>query len=137
NNGSSWQQSKNNSLSNMLFVGGDAAPDFSYVLGGAQDNGGNRATPTGSDFTKSNFTQIIGGDGGRTFVSQEDGGLTAYSTFFDVNMHKSSNGQGISWDNGGANIIIATGDPKNGMEQLLNEGTPVYMTYDVSEGEAS
>jgi hypothetical protein len=134
NNGVSWQQNKNNKLATMLFVGGDAAPDFSYVLGGAQDNGINRATAIGSAYNQSLFAQTYGGDGGRCFISQEDGGQTAYSTYINATLHKSSGQSGLQWDNGGANLIESAG-PDGGA--LINEQAPFYMTYDVSETDAT
>ena len=124
NNGQSWQQSMNNKLSTMLFVGGDAAPDFSFALGGAQDNGVNR-TLLGSKV----FLQTRGGDGGRCFISQIDG-LVTYSTYINASLQKSVDG-GITWDSGprgDANIIPSDC-------QLLNEGVPFYMFYDVSESD--
>jgi len=131
NNGQSWQQSKNAHLSNMLFVGGDAAPDFSYVVGGAQDNGLNRATPgSGSSFTQSNFTQVVGGDGGRMFVSQTDG-VTVYGTYINATLYKSA-GQGIS-GNWSSNLI--PGAYPDGLRLSDTEQAPFYMTYDVSESD--
>ncbi|MEP7236035.1 MAG: hypothetical protein ABI778_12140, partial [Ignavibacteriota bacterium] len=128
NNGVSWTQSKNSTLATMLFVGGDAAPDFSFILGGAQDNGINRAT-NGSKF----FTQTLGGDGGHCFISQSDG-QTAYSTYINASLQKSGDG-GKSWNYGpnpnSPNNII----PLN--SKLLSDGVPFYMNYDVSESDGA
>jgi hypothetical protein len=120
NNGKGWQQSKNVNLSNMLFVGADAAPDFSYVLGGAQDNGINRATEKSMQ-----FKQTAGGDGGRCFISQSDG-TSAYSTYIGAVLHKSGDA-GMSWENN----LIPDGHP------LTGENVPFYMNYDVSETDGS
>jgi hypothetical protein len=122
NNGTSWQQKLNNKLSTMLFVGGDAAPDFSFVLGGAQDNGLNYAP-----IASSTFVQSQGGDGGRCFISQGDGGSTAYGTYVGAVFYKSSTG-GSSWLPG--NMLDNAGPDGQTLE---NEGTPFYMMYDVSE----
>ncbi len=126
NNGFSWQQNKNTNLSTMLFVGGDAAPDFSFVLGGAQDNGINHAFE--SDKT---FKQTHGGDGGRCFISQSDG-LSAYSTYINASLQKSGDG-GLSWDPGPNNNynIIPADCP------LLGENVGFYMNYDVSESDGA
>ncbi len=122
-NGGSWQ-SRNRTLPTMLFVGGDADADFTYVLGGAQDNGINRASV--NDPNKQ-FKSVLGGDGGRCFISQTDG-LYAYSTYIGASLQKSPN-RGETWNFGtrGDNNIIPTGS------KLLNEGVPFYMYYDVSE----
>lgn len=128
NNGISWQQNKNNKLSTLLFVGGDAAPDFSYVVGGAQDNGINRARET--DKT---FVQTHGGDGGRCFISQSDG-QSVYSTYIQASLQKSGD-YGNSWNTGGD-----PGDPYNIIPvdcPLLNESVPFYMNYDVSESDGA
>ncbi len=127
-NGNSWSQSKNAMLSNMLFVGGDAASDFSFIVGGAQDNGINRAidgVPV--------FKQTHGGDGGRCFISQSDG-TTVYSTYINASLQKSGDG-GNSWNTG-----PNPGDPYNIIpsdSRLLQESAPFYMTYDVSESDGS
>ncbi len=127
NNGISWQQNKNTNLSTMLFVGGDAASDFSYVLGGAQDNGINRANILPGIV----FSQTHGGDGGRCFISQSDG-LSSYSTYINASLQKSGDG-GISWDPGPNNNynIIPADCP------LLNESVGFYMNYDVSESDGA
>ncbi len=122
NNGGSWSQRMNANLSNMLFVGGDAAPDFSYIIGGAQDNGINGTAENGTT-----FKQTYGGDGGRCFISQEDGGQNAYSTYINAVLHKSADG-GRNW--GIDNIIPST-------SKLLSEQAPFYMTYDVCEGDGA
>jgi len=127
NNGGSWSQSKNSSLSTMLFVGGDAASDFSIIVGGAQDNGINLA----KNGDKA-FAQTLGGDGGRCFISQRDGQFV-YSTYIGPSLQKSGDG-GNSWNYGPnpnePNNII----PLN--SRLLTEisrYTDFYMTYDVCE----
>lgn len=128
NNGISWQQNKNNKLSTMLFVGGDAAPDFSYVIGGAQDNGINRARETDKTFVETH-----GGDGGRCFISQSDG-QSVYSTYIQASLQKSGD-YGNSWNTGGN-----PGDPYNIIPvdcPLLNENVPFYMNYDVSESDGA
>jgi len=127
--GTSWQQTKNNTLATLLFVGGDAAPDFSYVLGGAQDNGVNHA-PQGATA----FQQTQGGDGGRCFISQEDGtGSTAYSTYVYAVLYKSSSGG--SYQSWSGNILDGAGPDGPYLEN--NDGTPFYMMYDVCETDAS
>ena len=126
NNGFNWQQNKNTNLSTMLFVGGDASSDFSFVLGGAQDNGVNRALENDKS-----FKQTHGGDGGRCFISQFDPNI-AYSTYINASLQKSGDG-GISWDpgpNGNYNIIPSDCP-------LLRENVGFYMTYDVSESDGA
>ncbi|MEI8135510.1 MAG: T9SS type A sorting domain-containing protein [bacterium] len=121
-NGLSWQQSKNDGLATLLFVGGDAAPDFSFVLGGCQDNGINHAYA--NDRT---FVQTYGGDGGNCSISQEDGGQIAYSTYINADLHKSTTG-GFAWDID--NVIPAN-------SALASEGAPFYMKFDVAESDAN
>jgi hypothetical protein len=119
NNGSSWLQSKNNALSTMLFVGGDAASDFSFVVGGAQDNGVNHAF-----IGDKAFAQAAGGDGGRAFISQADPTI-AYGTYIYASLEKSGDG-GRSFS---GNMI------QN--QSLLSESVPFYMNYDVSESDGA
>jgi hypothetical protein len=108
----------------MLFVGGDAASDFSFIVGGAQDNGINRAI-NGSK----SFTQTHGGDGGRCFISQPDNQFV-YSTYIGASLQKSGDG-GMSWNTG-----ADPADPYNNIppdSKLLTENVPFYMSYDVAE----
>ncbi|MFI5263574.1 MAG: T9SS type A sorting domain-containing protein, partial [Candidatus Kapaibacterium sp.] len=127
NNGGIWSQSKNSSLSTMLFVGGDAASDFSFIVGGAQDNGINRA----NNGDKA-FAQTLGGDGGRCFISQVDGQFV-YSTYIGPSLQKSGDG-GKSWDYGpnpaDPNNIIPLGSR---LLSEINRQSDFYMTYDVCE----
>lgn len=128
NNGTSWQQSMNSKLPTLLFVGADASPDFSYVIGGTQDNGINRALEK-----ESIFKYVKGGDGGRTFVSQT-GSQTVYSTYIGAHLRISVT-SGVSWLSG------APGSSQENMipitSSLLTEGAPFYMYYDVCETDGS
>ncbi len=128
-NAKNWIANRNTSLSTMLFVGGDADPDFTYVVGGAQDNGVNKATTVS---TSKLFRQKLGGDGGRCFVSQTDG-LTVYSTYINASLQKSPDG-GESWNIGPHSTSPNNILPNGG---LYNEGAPFYMTYDVCESDAA
>lgn len=124
NNGTSWKQSLNSKLSTLLFVGADAAPDFSYVIGGTQDNGINRAVEGAAT-----FKYVKGGDGGRTFVSQT-GPQTVYSTYIGAHLRISPEA-GLSWLPG-----VIGGTQENMIpitSSLLTEGAPFYMYYDVCE----
>jgi len=111
-----WVSSMNAGLSTLQFVGIDADPDFTYAIGGCQDNGMNRADTKASFFSKTGD-----GDGGNTQVSQVNG-LVVYSTYFEANLRKSTNG-GKSWIGGGRNMISN--------DSLLTENTPFYMNFDV------
>lgn len=111
----------NSDLATLLFVGADAAPDMSYFIGGCQDNGVNRA-----DADDTNFVGTDGGDGGRTFIAQNDPSVV-YSSYYGASLKKSNNyGKAGSW-----NGLIAQGSP------LYNEGTPFYMNYDVCESDGA
>ncbi|HET9136923.1 MAG TPA: hypothetical protein VFO76_09815, partial [Candidatus Kapabacteria bacterium] len=121
-NGNSWT-SCNRTLSTLLFVGGDADKDFTFVLGGAQDNGVNKAS---TDSNTKQFKTTQGGDGGRSFVSQTGDG-TCYSTYVYADIKKSPN-NGETWDRAGDNMI-----PSN--SKLLSEAVPFYVYYDVCESD--
>ncbi len=126
NNGTSWQQFMNASLSTLLFVGADADPNFTFVIGGTQDNGVNRALAN-----ETIMKQTIGGDGGRTFVSQSDP-TTVYSTYTGAHIRMSPTG-GTTWlpgPNNDYNVIPAN-------SSLRSEGAPFYVYYDVCETEGS
>lgn len=119
NNSNSWRQSINNDLGTLLFVGADAAPDMSFIIGGCQDNGINRATAAEQD-----FTQTDGGDGGRVFVAQSDPKIV-FATQQQISFKRSANG-GLSFAN-----ILPDDSP------LRSEGTPFYIMYDVCEADAN
>jgi hypothetical protein len=123
-NGNTWT-SCNRTLSTLLFMGGDADKDFTFALGGAQDNGINKAS---TDSNTKQFKTTQGGDGGRSFVSQTGDG-TCYSTYVYADIKKSPN-NGETWDRAGDNMI-----PSN--SRLLVENgpntSPFYIYYDVCE----
>jgi hypothetical protein len=125
-NGKTWQ-TRNATLPTLLFVGGDADANFTYAVGGAQDNGVSRTLIS----TGKSFTETAGGDGGRCFVSQTDG-LTVYSTYINANLQRSPD-QGQTWDAGpnGDRNVIPNESP------LRSEGAPFYMYYDVCESDAA
>lgn len=128
NNGTSWQQFMNAKLATLLFVGADAAPDFSYVIGGTQDNGINRAADGAQT-----FKFVKGGDGGRTFVSQT-GPEVVYSTYINAFFRVSLTG-GIGWQGGAGGTSDGNMIPLN--STLRTEEAPFYMYYDVCETEGS
>lgn len=124
-NATSWSQSMNATLATLQFMGFDAAPDLSYYLGGAQDNGVNR-----TESVDAPFEETAGGDGGRTWVSQSDPSI-AFSTYVQANLQRSDDG-GKNWrrgDRGDHNIL--------NNDTLLSEGAPFYMQYSVNESDAS
>lgn len=124
-NGSTWAQYMNKTLATLQFMGFDAPSDLSFYIGGAQDNGVNLTR--GLDQP---FDQVLGGDGGRTWVSQTDPNIV-FSTYVNANLQRSDNG-GTYWRVGprGDHNIITN-------DTLLNEGTPFYMQYSVNESDAS
>ncbi|HEY6171455.1 MAG TPA: T9SS type A sorting domain-containing protein [Candidatus Kapabacteria bacterium] len=128
-NGASWTQKYNAKLSTLLFVGADAAADFSYVIGGCQDNGVNKA-----DITDPYFKQVRGGDGGRTFVAQTGGSDIAYSTYIGATLFVSLT-RGTTWQGGAGGTSDGNMIPLN--SSLRTEGAPFYMFYDVCESEGS
>ncbi len=116
NHGSDWKKTLNRDLGTMLFVGADAAPDLSFYVGGTQDNGINRVAKG-----ETGFLEVDGGDGGRTFISQ-DNPAYVYSTYIHVSLKRSST-YGMSFEG-----II------DDASELRAEGAPFYMMYDVCEG---
>lgn len=129
NNGASWTQKYNAKLSTLLFVGADAAADFSYVIGGCQDNGVNRA-----NIADPYFKQVRGGDGGRTFVAQTGGSDIAYSTYIGATLFVSLT-RGTTWQGGASGTSDGNMIPLS--SSLRSEGAPFYMFYDVCETEGS
>jgi photosystem II stability/assembly factor-like uncharacterized protein len=67
-NGTNWSGKANQNLGSLQFVGVDADRAFTFVVGGTQDNGTNKAVPEADP----NWKEVRGGDGGMTRVSQED-----------------------------------------------------------------
>jgi photosystem II stability/assembly factor-like uncharacterized protein len=118
--GQSWEQDMNKNLGTFLFIGGDAAPDFSYMAAGAQDNGTN-LIHAGQTI----YGSILGGDGGAVNISQDDG-QTIYGFFIN--------------SNGGQNLMRSI-DAGNSFSGNLLSNSPVqndpwpgfYYEYDVSE----
>lgn len=128
--GTSWTQKYNQKLSTLLFVGADAAADFSYVMGGCQDNGVNRA-----NITDPFFKQVRGGDGGRTFIAQTGGSDIAYSTYIGATLFVSLT-RGTTWQGGASGTSDGNMIPLN--SSLRTESNvPFYMYYDVCETEGS
>jgi len=121
NNGVAWRSTMNQGLSTLQFVGIDADPNFTFVIGGTQDNGVNRGSVTGTT-----FDNVGGGDGGRSFVSPADPKVV-YSTYYSVSLRRSTDG-GLFWYAGGANVISNF--------QMYGEGSPFYMDYSVSAHDA-
>lgn len=85
-NGNSWINTVNNGLSTLEFVGVDADKDFTFVLGGTQDNGTNRAL-----VGETSFTESLGGDGGRTWISPINSDI-CYTTQYEEQFFRSLNG---------------------------------------------
>lgn len=63
--GRDWIKLPNQNLSTLQFVGVDSDRDFTFVVGGTQDNGTNRA-----GVNDANWGEIRGGDGGIAKVAQ-------------------------------------------------------------------
>jgi hypothetical protein len=120
-----WSTDINEGLATMQFIGVDANKNFTFVTGGCQDNGTNRAYIQSSDFTLTR-----GGDGGRGWVSPNDSSIVyttyVYSTFF-----QSQNGGKVF---NSTNLIQQNTalfyDPTNNTG--TGEGAPFYPAYDVS-----
>lgn len=118
-NGSNWTTTINNGINSLQFVGVDAAKDFSFILGGTQDNGVNRATPTDNQ-----WAHTRGGDAGLLWVSPSNSN-DAYSTYVQTDIRKTQDG-GKTWlpgPNGNQNFITNT--------KLIQEGAQFYPAFDV------
>jgi photosystem II stability/assembly factor-like uncharacterized protein len=82
-NGNGWFHTVNNGLATLEFVGVDADKDFTFVLGGTQDNGTNRAYINDPTFIEANS-----GDGGRTWISPKDSNI-CYTTQYEESFFRS------------------------------------------------
>jgi len=110
-----WNTAINQGLSTLLFVGVDADKSFTYVTGGCQDNSTTRASINSSEFLQTNP-----GDGGRGWVSPNDGHIVyttyVYATFFQsLDSGKTYNQNSIQASSG-----------------LAGDNVPFYPAYDVS-----
>lgn len=121
NGGTIWNQEMNRTLSTFQFVGVDAPANLSYIIGGAQDNGVNRARSY-----ENTYHQTYGGDGGHTFVAQDNPSVV-YSTYVNLDLRYSLD-SGRTWANNAANILD---NPNN--TKMMNEGAPFYMEYTLCE----
>jgi photosystem II stability/assembly factor-like uncharacterized protein len=124
-NGDTWKQSMNKYLATFQFVGGDCDPDMTFFTAGAQDNGINKISKTAPY-----YRSIMGGDGGTTFVSQDDG-KTIYGTYLGAVLYRSPDA-GVSWvrsSHGTYNLL----DPSEITSS--SEAPDAYMEYDVSEAD--
>ena len=122
--GLTWKQYMNAKLATLQFMGFDADPNVSFYVGGTQDNGVNRTTAVDQP-----FDEVAGGDGGRTWVGQNDPNIV-YSTYVYANLQRSDDG-GRTWRRGprGDHNIITN-------DTLVNEGAPFYMQYAVNDADA-
>ncbi len=83
NSGGSWNSSINKGIATLQFVGVDADRNFTYVIGGTQDNGTNRAGIVGKAFDNSQK-----GDGGFSIVAQNSSDI-AFATYYGASFTKS------------------------------------------------
>jgi len=126
-NGSAWNTTMNVGINSLQFVGVDADKNFTYVLGGTQDNGVNRAM-IGSDVE---WEHVRGGDAGVLWISPDDPNI-AFSTYVYTDVRKSKDG-GKSWmDN-----PSSSADSKNPQNFITNpalkaDGAPFYPAFDVA-----
>ena len=121
--GQSWEQDMNKNLGTFLFVGGDAAPDFSFLEAGAQDNGTNLIHPSDAI-----YSSTLGGDGGPVNISQTDG-QTVYGFFIN-----SQGGQTLLRSIDAGNSFSPQNLLQNSNLNKQNDQWPsFYYEYDVSE----
>ncbi len=125
--GTSWNTRLSSGIDALQFIGVDAPPDFSYMIGGTQDNGVQRST-TGASM----WTQTRGGDGGITRIPS-GAPQTVYSEAGVPTLSKSTDG-GQTWiqsDSGSWDLVY--GNLGTGVNRVLeNEGTAFYAGLDVS-----
>lgn len=113
NSGSSYSTTMNKGIATLQFVNVDADRDFTYVIGGCQDNGTNIAT-----VNENQFRETRGGDGGYVQISQAAPNI-CYSQYVYGEMFKSNEG-------GADNTWQAMNPP------FLNKA-PFYMPFDFDE----
>jgi photosystem II stability/assembly factor-like uncharacterized protein len=125
-NGTGWYGKPNQNIGTLQFVGVDADRAFTFVVGGTQDNGTNKAF-IGTD---QHWKEIRGGDGGIAKVSQEDPSVvfgTSIGGDFRSIIFRSNTG-GADWmplDDGSFNIAC---NPK----LKTSNGLSFYPKYDIS-----
>lgn len=107
--GNSWTTAINKGINTMQFVGADADKNFTFVIGGCQDNATNYALIADKSWQKTR-----GGDGGRTFVAR-DNPLLCFSTYVYGEMYKSQDG-GKNWDK---------------IDQVWKDTAQFYINYDL------
>ena len=88
--GANWD-TLNNSLSITQFYGGCAYPTGNIFLGGTQDNG-----HLSYDGSNSNWTEVVGGDGGYAAINQSNSNY-AYEEYVYLQIAKTINGN--NWNN--------------------------------------
>ncbi len=120
-----WQTDINSGLATLQFIGVDADRTFTYVSGGCQDNGTNRALIHDRD-----FKQTRGGDGGRGWISSNDGAI-AYTTYVRTTFYQSlDSAKSFPEPN-----LIEQNTALYRIDELQKgngEGSPFYPAYDVS-----
>ena len=125
--GTSWNTRLSSGIDAFQFIGVDAPPDFSYIIGGTQDNGVQR-----SSMGTSLWTQTRNGDGGITRIPSGSP-QTVYSEAALPSLSKSTDG-GQTWlqtDSGTWNLVY--GNLGVGVNQFLEqEGSAFYAGLDVS-----
>ena len=110
-NGNAWFHTVNNGLATLEFVGVDADKDFTFVLGGTQDNGTNRAYINDPTFLEAN-----GGDGGRTWISPTDSNI-CFTTQYEESFFRS----------------LGAGRNNTWQKVTVSSPCPFYPRYDADE----
>ncbi len=126
----SWNTEINSGLATLQFVGVDADKPFTYVIGGCQDNSTNRALIKDKEFIATR-----GGDGGRGWISPDDGSI-CYTTYVYTTFFKSlDSGKTYSGPDPRTGYITQNNNPSLWTDpdtQSGGEGAPFYPAYDVS-----
>ncbi len=89
NSGSTYNTTINKGIPTLQFVNVDADRDFTYVIGGCQDNGTNIA-----GINENQFRETRGGDGGYVQISQAAPNI-CYSQYVYGEMFKSNQGGAV------------------------------------------
>lgn len=125
---SSWVTTINQGISSLQFVGADADPDFTFVIGGCQDNSTNRITPGSTS-----WHDTRGGDGGFCFVTPENP-TVCYSEYIQGDLWKSFN-SGNQWQQinpifkGSASFYSLFDFDNTGTVGLAEGGSRLFVTY--------
>lgn len=122
--GQTWKNTANAGLGTLQFVGVDADKDFTFVVGGTQDNGTNKAL-----IAANSWDEIRGGDGGAVQIAEDNPRI-----FYGTSVNGDRRSTIFKTTNGGASFLLSP-DGSGGSDNMACNpaiNMEFYPRYDIS-----